>query len=718
MSNTQTNLTFSEIYDQAKRDDIQRVVSATAVKIVLPLFLLFWVCDYLYIPQYRWESLLLHLLVVPIAFITQHTVSKSMDIRLSYYVSLFYAVSLAAVINTLIYINGEPASPYYVALNIIAFGALSLIPWTPALFGALVFAIFAPYYLIEWKLSSVAGSSLSEMALPTFSIAATIVVSAIMRYFYEKMRIRETQNKYNLRLEINRRLDIEQEFLRSQDNAQTGNMSKTRFLANMSHELRTPLHAIIGYSQLIQENSTDKNSAQNREDAVKIEKTGRHLLSIVNNILEIVKLEDDRLDANIDIFHVNEVIDAVEQIVTPMAQVNNNQLVFDCPHTIGVMESDANKLKQILLNVMDNACKFTKNGIISLSTADIEMDNKGWIRFIVKDTGTGMSPLHTKRIFDAFEQVDNSPTRKYQGAGLGLAISKQLSRFLGGDITVQSILGEGTTFTIYLPRSVKQNAASDINLRRVNHRRSKSAYVYVLEDNETLRNRIQVLMINKGFDVNGSACTVTGLETSKYSVPDVIIRNSELQDKELKYLFELYQDYSYATTPVMLEFIQSPYEQGNVICYHEYFPNISFESLINLYEHMQQNGLLLIGSDITLQSSLTIAHSIDDATKHLYSHQPKVLLVDPRHIEQEAGEKLSELYAAIDKCKTRVVVTNTRDSDYDSFVAVMTALTLIAKKMRPLRSNTMDTILEGVIRFVRKDPSERRRTSRSFHRQG
>jgi hypothetical protein len=318
-----------------------------------------------------------------------------------------------------------------------------------------------------------------------------------------------------------------------------------------------------------------------------------------------------------------------------------------------------------------------------------------------------MSPLHTKRIFDAFEQVDNSPTRKYQGAGLGLAISKQLSRFLGGDITVQSILGEGTTFTIYLPRSVKQNAASDINLRRVNHRRSKSAYVYVLEDNETLRNRIQVLMINKGFDVNGSACTVTGLETSKYSVPDVIIRNSELQDKELKYLFELYQDYSYATTPVMLEFIQSPYEQGNVICYHEYFPNISFESLINLYEHMQQNGLLLIGSDITLQSSLTIAHSIDDATKHLYSHQPKVLLVDPRHIEQEAGEKLSELYAAIDKCKTRVVVTNTRDSDYDSFVAVMTALTLIAKKMRPLRSNTMDTILEGVIRFVRKDPSER-----------
>jgi signal transduction histidine kinase len=718
MSNTQKYLTFAELCEQAKLEDVQRIVSATAVKIVLPLFLLIWIFDFFYIPQYKWESLLLHSLVIPIALFTQYTVSKSTDIRLSYYVTLFYVFSLAAVTNIIIYIVGEPASPYYAALNIIAFGALALIPWPRLMFGAVTLAIFAPYFAIQLKLLKTDGLSLAGMALPAFTIVATLLVAGIVRYFHENMRKREIQNKYNLQQEINRRQDLEKEILPDQDNSHTANVSKTRFLANMSHELRTPLHAIIGYSQLIQENSNDKNNEQNREDAEKIEKTGRHLLSIVNNILEIVKLEDDRLDANIDIFHVNEVVDAVEQIVTPMAKANNNKLVFDCPDTTGVMESDVNKVKQILLNVIENACKFTQNGTISLSTDDIEIENKGWIKFIVKDDGIGMPPLHTKRIFDAFEQVDNSPTREYQGPGLGLAISKQFSRFLGGDITVQSVVGEGTTFTIYLPRTIKQNSDYEVNLRRVNHRRSKSAYVYVLEDDEVLRNKIQVLMINKGFDVNGSGCTITGLETSKYSVPDVIIRTPELRDNELKYLFDLYQDYSYATTPVMLEFIRPPYQQGNIICYHEYFPNISFASLINLYEHMQQKGLLLVADDIPVVSSLKVVHSVDDTMKHIDNLQPKVILIDQTHIEKEPGDKLSELFNAIYKYKIRVVVTNPRDADYSSFVAVMSALSSIVKNMNPLDSKVMSAIIDGVIRFVRKDLSEHRKSIRSLHREG
>jgi len=719
MAKTYKQLSYAELYNQALREDIQRIVSATAVKIVLPLFLLFWGCDIYYIPQYKWESLLLHLLVVPVAFFTHFVIiRKSTSVQLSYYVTFLYVFSVATVTNIVIYLVGEPASPYYVALNIMAFGALALIPWTRVMFGSVILAIYAPYIAIQAHLLIVDGSSLKEVTIPAITILSTLILAGIMRYLMDNTRKRETQIKYNLQQEISRRLELEDEILTDQDNSSSGNVSKTRFLANVSHELRTPLHAIIGYSQLIQESLPDNLEVQNRDDAQKIEKTGRHLLSIVNNILEIVKLEDNRLDVHIDIFHVNEVIDAVEQIVTPMAKANNNRLILNCPNSIGVMESDVNKVKQILLNIIENACKFTQNGTITLSTSAIDTESKGWVKFIVKDNGSGMSPLHTKRIFDAFEQVDNSSTREYQGPGLGLAISKQFSRFLGGDITVQSAEGEGTTFTIYLPRTIKQNTEYDLNQRRVNRRRSKSAYIYVLEDNETLRNIIQVLMINNGFDVNGSGCTITGLETSKHSIPDVIIRTPDMKDSELKYLFDLYQDYAYATTPVMVETIQPPYERGSIICYHEYFPNISFESLINLYEHMQQKGLVLVGDDIPVKSSLTVAHSIDESVERINSLLPKVIIVDPTYIESEPGEKLSELFNAIYKYKIKVVLANPRDTDYSSYVAVMSALSLIVKNMPPYHSKIMNSIVEGVIRFVRKDPSDRRIASRSLHREG
>ncbi|MEJ2180426.1 MAG: HAMP domain-containing sensor histidine kinase [Gammaproteobacteria bacterium] len=694
---------LSELREHEKLEEIRSIIATITSRLVLPLYFLFWACDLIYVPEYKWEFLGLRSLVIPFALVTHYMITRTNDVRHANYIALFYVFSLAVVINTMIYIVGDIATPYYAGLNLIAIGTLAFIPWTPRYFALVVMVIFVPYYAIELNLIFSENMAYDGLIIASFFIVATVIISGVVRYFYEQMRLRELQTRLDLQLEIKRRQEMEKEVVFARDNALAASASKSTFLANMSHELRTPLHAIIGYSELLQDQSLGLEDKQANEDVKKIETAGRHLLSIINNILDIVKLETGRLDADIDIFHVREIVEITEQIARPLASKNNNQLIVECPDTIGVMESDGIKLKQILINIIGNACKFTTDGTITLTVSGIDLEDQGWVQFVVRDTGVGMSPIHTKRVFDAFAQADSSTTRKYGGTGLGLAISKQFCKLLGGDITVHSELGKGSVFTVFLPRIVRENSTYDRNLRNFNHRRNRAASVFVLANQDMMRQKLQVMLIDKGFDANGASFDKNGVEASAVVSPDVIICSAAFEDSAIQQLYNQYCDYQYASIPVILVKMNDSDDSGSMLCYHEYFPNMPFLSLVNLYENTQQKGLILLSQETRLATSLTQAHNIHEAITCLNKAAINVVLLDPKFIASGKAEQLSKFFTTIYQSNIRLALINPNQAGYKGFLDNMRALMTIVEKMKSDKSDISKQILDSVVSMVRKD---------------
>ena len=228
---------------------------------------------------------------------------------------------------------------------------------------------------------------------------------------------------------------------------------KSRFLANMSHELRTPLNAIIGYSEILQENVKDLGQDQFTPDLKKIENAGRHLLGLINDILDLSKIEAGRMDMLLEDVVIVSLLEDVGSIIRPLAEKNGNILQFRLSPQLGSIRTDRTKLKQILLNVLSNGAKFTQNGRLTLLVERID-GSRPMVRFAISDTGIGMDEEQLSRLFQAFSQANTSTTKSYGGTGLGLAITRHFCQLLGGDISVTSRRGEGSTFLIVLPDSV------------------------------------------------------------------------------------------------------------------------------------------------------------------------------------------------------------------------------------------------------------------------
>jgi adenylate cyclase len=219
----------------------------------------------------------------------------------------------------------------------------------------------------------------------------------------------------------------------------------------MSHELRTPLNAIMGFAELLLEDARGLGQARQATRLERILRAGRHLLDLINDILDLSKIEAGRLELQPTWFPIAPLVAEVVATVRPLAEKGGNQIGVDCPAGIGSIRADPTRLTQALLNLVSNACKFTEHGRIDLHVRRIGGAAGEWIELAVRDTGIGMSPEQTAQLFQDFTQVDQSATRKYGGTGLGLAISRRLCRMMGGDITVASALGQGTTFTVRMP---------------------------------------------------------------------------------------------------------------------------------------------------------------------------------------------------------------------------------------------------------------------------
>jgi signal transduction histidine kinase len=237
----------------------------------------------------------------------------------------------------------------------------------------------------------------------------------------------------------------------ARDSEKDANKAKSRFLANMSHELRTPLNAIIGYSELLAEDCNSDGNQAAAKDLSKIRTAARHLLNLINEILDLSKIEAGQVELFVEDVKIASLLDEVDTVIKPLVAERNNRLAVECPVRAEFLRTDVMKLRQILFNLLSNACKFTENGRIKLT---IELHHH-WLTLVISDTGIGMTPEQQRNLFKPFVQADGSTTRKYGGTGLGLAISKQFCEMMGGTIKVSSEAGKGTTFTVCIPAVIE-----------------------------------------------------------------------------------------------------------------------------------------------------------------------------------------------------------------------------------------------------------------------
>ena len=233
--------------------------------------------------------------------------------------------------------------------------------------------------------------------------------------------------------------------------AKEASQSKSLFLANTSHELRTPLNAILGYSELICEIAEEKADKELVEDTNKIIYSAKYLLELINNLLDLAKIEKGKLQILPEKFNLQDFVKSLVDILTPLAAANRNQLVFNCSPDIESITTDVTRLRQIIINLVSNACKFTTDGQVELSVYLLRIKNIEYLHFCVSDTGIGMTPEQISRLFEVFQQADAKTTRRYGGSGLGLALSKQLALMMKGNILASSVYGQGSDFTLVIP---------------------------------------------------------------------------------------------------------------------------------------------------------------------------------------------------------------------------------------------------------------------------
>jgi len=315
----------------------------------------------------------------------------------------------------------------------------------------------------------------------------------------------------------------------ARDAAEAANSSKSQFLANMSHELRTPLNAIIGYSDLLIEEAEELDAQDLVPDLDKIRSSGKHLLGLINDVLDLSKIEAGKMEMSLETFEVSDVIGAATAMIRPLVEKNGNVLEVAMDEDIGAMHSDLTRVRQILLNLLSNASKFTSNGTVSLTVTREDKRDRDWIVFAVRDTGIGMTPEQLARLFQPFTQADPSTTRKYGGTGLGLSISQRLSRLMDGTISVVSEPGMGSIFTVRLPAEVseskmhRQTGIYRVSRPSVPMPVVSTSKVLLVDNDSTMRDMVQRMLAKEGFEMLYAATGQEGLRLAAEQRPDVIL---------------------------------------------------------------------------------------------------------------------------------------------------------------------------------------------------
>ena len=376
------------------------------------------------------------------------------NLRLAAFLSvqILIAVTLFGAYN-----YGGVSSPFLPWLLIALANGFFYLSDSPLLVLVTFVANVAAFVSVWWGMGDlperVAMARMSDVGL--VSVVSATLYMAWLAVYYGRLLTSESI----LEREVKRHRQTSERLAEARDKAEKASRDKSVFLAKMSHELRTPLNAVIGYSEILQEDACSAADAQRAADLSRINAAGRHLLGLVADILDITRIESNELELEISTFDVKRLIDDVAATAAPLMEANGNEFVVRVAPDLGNMTSDELRLRQVVLNLLSNAAKFTSRGLVTLSALRLRTPTGDWIEIEVRDTGIGIAAEDLKSLFQIFEQVNSRPTRRSKGTGLGLAISQSLCSMMGGAIFAESELGHGACFTVRAPAT--RETASD-----------------------------------------------------------------------------------------------------------------------------------------------------------------------------------------------------------------------------------------------------------------
>jgi len=600
----------------------------------------------------------------------------------------------------------EAYAPLYAALQRLAF----------VLLGALGFAVLAGMFLAGRMVGPIQALRIGAARIGSGDLGQRITIKtgdeleALADQFNDMAG--QLQESYaGLEQKVEQRTREVEEKSRQLEMA---SQHKSQFLASMSHELRTPLNAIIGLTEMMVTNAARFGTEKAAEPLRRVQRAGTHLLGLINQVLDLSKIEAGKLELSPESVNLTPLIDEVIGTARQLAEQNKNHLVAESQENLGPLIVDPMRLRQILLNLLSNACKFTKQGEVTLHVKKV-VNGRNWIEFAVADTGIGMTPVQQAKLFEEFTQADSSTARQYGGTGLGLAITRKLARMMGGDVTVTSEPGKGSVFTVRLPGSADSKTRSSPGS---GGRHSPNAdCVLVIDDDATARELIADHLKAEGFSVVTAAGGVEGLKLAKELRPTAITLDVMMPDLDgWSVLAALRQDPALADIPVIMVTIVDEHRRGIALGAAGYLTKpIDRERLHRLVARYRAAApptrVLLVEDDALQRERMrewlegpqwTVREAANgrEALDRLQQGKPDVILLDLMMPEMDGFAVVAALQKKADWRDIPVIVITSLDLDAKDRERLNAGvqLVLVKERFRPAE------LVERIRRLVQKKP--------------